>query len=48
MTFNDWPWRHWRQRRGEALALRLNNQPLTGGSYARGLTRWRLVLPRRA
>ncbi|SPX54032.1 O-succinylbenzoic acid--CoA ligase [Klebsiella pneumoniae] len=29
MTFNDWPWRHWRQRRGEALALRLNNQPLT-------------------
>ncbi|PBD54872.1 o-succinylbenzoate--CoA ligase [Klebsiella pneumoniae] len=29
MTFNDWPWRHWHQRRGEALALRLNNQPLT-------------------
>ncbi|AUU95233.1 o-succinylbenzoate--CoA ligase [Klebsiella pneumoniae] len=29
MTFNNWPWRHWRQRRGEALALRLNNQPLT-------------------
>lgn len=44
VTFNDWPRRHWRQRRGEALALRLNNQPLTGGSYARGLTRWRLVL----
>jgi acyl-CoA synthetase (AMP-forming)/AMP-acid ligase II len=25
----DWPWRHWRQRRGEAQALRLNDQPLT-------------------
>ncbi|EIY5048441.1 AMP-binding protein, partial [Klebsiella quasipneumoniae] len=29
MTFCDWPWRHWRQRRGEAQALRLNDQPLT-------------------
>lgn len=29
MTFHDWPWRHWRQRRGEAQALRLNDQPLT-------------------
>ncbi|WP_242628572.1 hypothetical protein, partial [Klebsiella variicola] len=29
MTFRDWPWRHWRQRRGEAQALRLNDQPLT-------------------
>ncbi|HGO4293158.1 TPA: hypothetical protein MB333_005231, partial [Klebsiella quasipneumoniae subsp. similipneumoniae] len=25
MTFCDWPWRHWRQRRGEAQALRLND-----------------------
>ena len=29
MSFCDWPWRHWRQRRGEAQALRLNDQPLT-------------------
>ena len=29
MTFRDWPWRDWRQRRGEAQALRLNDQPLT-------------------
>ncbi|MGP0756722.1 hypothetical protein, partial [Escherichia coli] len=24
MIFSDWPWRHWRQVRGEAIALRLN------------------------
>ncbi|MCJ8618504.1 hypothetical protein, partial [Escherichia coli] len=23
MIFSDWPWRHWRQVRGEAIALRL-------------------------
>ncbi|HHU3608428.1 hypothetical protein, partial [Escherichia coli] len=22
MIFSDWPWRHWRQVRGEAIALR--------------------------
>ena len=25
MTFSDWPWRHWRQLRGEAPAVRLND-----------------------
>ncbi|EON8544016.1 hypothetical protein HI459_RS21165, partial [Escherichia coli] len=25
MIFSDWPWRHWRQVRGEAIALRLND-----------------------
>ena len=29
MTFSDWPWRHWRQLRGEAQALRLNEQRLS-------------------
>ncbi|MEK3125127.1 hypothetical protein PWJ27_10615, partial [Salmonella enterica subsp. enterica] len=24
MTFTDWPWRHWRQVRSQAPALRLN------------------------
>ncbi len=27
--FSDWPWRHWRQLRGEAQALRLNDRLLT-------------------
>lgn len=26
MTFPDWPWRHWRQVRGDAPALRLNDE----------------------
>ncbi|MCW3352024.1 hypothetical protein, partial [Escherichia coli] len=26
MIFSDWPWRHWRQVRGEAIALRLNDE----------------------
>ncbi|MEK3053215.1 hypothetical protein PWH69_16235, partial [Salmonella enterica subsp. enterica] len=25
MTFTDWPWRHWRQVRSQAPALRLND-----------------------
>jgi O-succinylbenzoic acid--CoA ligase len=25
VTFSDWPWRHWRQLRGEAPAVRLND-----------------------
>ncbi|MBZ7670147.1 o-succinylbenzoate--CoA ligase [Klebsiella grimontii] len=29
MTFSDWPWRHWRQQREEARALRLNEQRLS-------------------
>ena len=29
MTFSDWPWRHWRQRREEARALRLNERRLS-------------------
>ena len=29
MTFSDWPWRHWRQRREEARALRLNEWRLS-------------------
>ncbi len=28
MLFSDWPWRHWRQVRGEAIALRLNDEQL--------------------
>ncbi len=28
MIFTDWPWRQWRQQRGESLALRLNNHAL--------------------
>lgn len=26
MIFSDWPWRHWRQVRGETIALRLNDE----------------------
>lgn len=29
MIFTDWPWRHWRRLRGEAQALRLDNQMLS-------------------
>ncbi|CAH5522384.1 2-succinylbenzoate--CoA ligase, partial [Klebsiella oxytoca] len=29
VTFSDWPWRHWRQQRGEAHALRLNERQLS-------------------
>ncbi|POT59788.1 o-succinylbenzoate--CoA ligase [Citrobacter amalonaticus] len=29
MTFPDWPWRHWRQVRGDAPALRLNDEVLS-------------------
>lgn len=29
MTFSDWPWRHWRRRREEAQALRLNERRLS-------------------
>ncbi|MDU2938868.1 MAG: o-succinylbenzoate--CoA ligase [Enterobacteriaceae bacterium] len=29
MIFTDWPWRHWRRLRGEAQALRLDNQTLS-------------------
>lgn len=29
MIFRDWPWHHWRQQRGEAFALRLNDDSLT-------------------
>ncbi|MCB7520103.1 o-succinylbenzoate--CoA ligase, partial [Escherichia coli] len=28
MIFSDWPWRHWRQVRGGAIALRLNDEQL--------------------
>ncbi|HHG8772458.1 TPA: o-succinylbenzoate--CoA ligase [Raoultella planticola] len=28
MIFSDWPWRHWRQQRGAAPALRLNDDVL--------------------
>ena len=28
MIFSDWPWRHWRQVRGETIALRLNDEQL--------------------
>lgn len=27
-AFTDWPWRHWRQVRAEAPALRLNDEVL--------------------
>ena len=49
MTFSDWPWRHWRQQRGEAHALRLNERRLSwrelcaqidalaGGFHAQGV-----------
>ena len=33
MIFSDWPWRHRRQVRGEAIALRLNDEQLTGASF---------------
>lgn len=33
MIFSDWPWRHWRQVRGEAIALRLNDEQPTGASF---------------
>ncbi len=29
MTFTDWPWRHWRQVRSRAPALRLNDEVLS-------------------
>ncbi|WP_139654020.1 AMP-binding protein, partial [Salmonella enterica] len=29
MTFTDWPWRHWRQVRSQAPALRLNDEVLS-------------------
>ena len=29
MTFDDWPWRHWRARRPDAHALRLGEEALT-------------------
>jgi O-succinylbenzoic acid--CoA ligase len=29
VIFRDWPWHHWRQQRGEAFALRLNDDSLT-------------------
>lgn len=29
MTFSDWPWRHWRQLRGDAPALRLHHHLLS-------------------
>lgn len=29
MTFNDWPWRYWRQLNAEAQALRLNERRLS-------------------
>lgn len=50
MIFPDWPWRHWRQVRGEAPALRLNDEVLSwralctridalaGGFAAQGVT----------
>ncbi|MBS1206528.1 MAG: 2-succinylbenzoate-CoA ligase [Proteobacteria bacterium] len=28
MTFTDWPWRHWRQVRGDQIAVRLEQQAL--------------------
>lgn len=32
MIFSDWPWRHWRQVRGEQPALRLNDDVLDWGT----------------
>lgn len=29
MSFTDWPWRVWRQRRGDAVALRLDGDSLS-------------------
>ncbi len=29
MTFADWPWRHWREQRGDAAAVRLNSETLS-------------------
>ncbi|KNC10047.1 O-succinylbenzoic acid--CoA ligase [Klebsiella sp. RIT-PI-d] len=29
MTFTDWPWRHWRNQRPDAQALRLDDEPLS-------------------
>ena len=29
MTFADWPWRHWRAKRGDAAAVRLNSETLS-------------------
>lgn len=29
MSFTDWPWREWRQRRGDAIALRLDSDSLS-------------------
>ena len=29
MTFADWPWRHWREQRGDAAAVRLNHETLS-------------------
>ena len=58
MTFNDWPWRHWRQLRGEAPAVRLNDvvlnwrqlcaevDALAGGFRAQGVNEGEGVLLR--
>lgn len=29
MTFHDWPWRHWREQRPTALAIRLDDETLS-------------------
>jgi len=29
VTFNDWPWRHWREVRGDAQAIRLGDETLS-------------------
>ena len=29
MTFHDWPWRHWREQRPEAAAIRLGDETLS-------------------
>ena len=29
MTFSTWPWRHWREERGDAIALRLDDETLS-------------------
>lgn len=58
MTFNDWPWRHWRRLRGEAPAVRLNDvvlnwrqlcaevDALAGGFRAQGVNEGEGVLLR--